>query len=400
MEEEFEQPHGRVLLVGNEVFKLYRYRREEELENRVSELVRFIFGPETVYFDIRQRMKSKAKRINVTDGILLQLKKEKSKLWIVEHELSSHDLYLHVQPQIMGFIRSLRNPQTLRNVQLALYEEIQADKDKEKVFQEFLGAKKDMFFFLDRVLHSKCGVIIVIDEVTAQLMEICEDFARYADVKVIEFKTYQREGKEIYYFTPFSGEEAKAPSRKGRIEYPDYMKDWKARLEWVNPNIRILVDKLIEGIEDELPGIVHMPKYRWHYFYRHELGKHDSIFAAIILNKQSLYIRIRVNPNKLDDKLNLAKQYKGWFFRAKGEERGFSIRNLDQITYALQLIKQAHNYAKNWLEADEQLRETHKKNIIWQKQYEIGLQKTRGGLRLWDWCNRYLYDPSGFSLKL
>ena len=122
--------------------------------------------------------------------------------------------------------------------------------------------------------------------------------------------------------------------------------------------------------------------------------------------RESIYLQrhtereLRVNPGKFDDILNLAKQYKGWFFRAKGEERGFPIRNLDQITYALQLIKQAHNYAKNWLEADEQLRETHKKNIIWQKQYEIGLQKTRGGLRLWDWCNRYLYDPSGFSLKL
>jgi len=80
-------------------------------------------------------------------------------------------------------------------------------------------------------------------------------------------------------------------------------------------------------------------------------------------------------------------------------KRDLDIESLDQIDYELQLIEQAHDYAKDCLEADEQLRETHK-NIILQKQYEIGLQKTRrGGLCLWDWCNRYLYDLPRFSLK-
>jgi len=56
MEEGFEEPRSRVLLVDNEIFKPYEYRREEELENRVSKLVKSVFGPETIYFDIRQRM--------------------------------------------------------------------------------------------------------------------------------------------------------------------------------------------------------------------------------------------------------------------------------------------------------------------------------------------------------
>lgn len=344
MEEDFEGLRSMVILVNNEVFKLHEYQREVELESRVSKLAEFVFGSKALYFDIRQRMASKAKKINVTDGVLLHLRKGKSKLWIVEHELSSHDLYSHVQPQIMGFIRSLRNPQTLRDIQLALYDEIKADETKEKVFQEFLDPTTDRFFFLDRVLHRKCGIIIVIDEITPQLTEICEDFARYADVKVIEFKTYQKDGMEIYHFSPFTvEEEARVPPREKR-EYPEYMKSWKARLEWINADTRTLVHKLVQRLERELPGIIHLPKHRWHYFYKHEPHKYESLFAVLLITKQKVHVRIGVDQSKFEDRLNLTKRYKGWFFKAKGEERGFSISEPNQLNYAFQLIKQAYDY--------------------------------------------------------
>jgi|GEM_PF-964527 len=343
MEEDFEEPRSRVILVDKEVFTLYEYQREEELERRVSKLVDFVFGPETIYFDIRQRVASKARKINVTDGVLLELKKggDGSKLWLVECELSSHDLYSHVQSQIMGFIRSLRNPQTLRQVQLALYEEIRADEGKEKIFREFLGPDEDAFYFLDRVLHETCGVVIVIDEINPQLTEICGDFKRYAEVKVIEFKTYQRDNREIYHFNPFILEEEERGKAEAR---PPYVKSWEARLKWVNADTRALVSELIKRLETELPGTVHLPKYRWYYFYKSKSRKHESLFAVLLIAKRSISIRIRTDPSRFEDRLGVTKRYKGWFF--KTGERGFSIKKHDQLNYALELIKQAYDYAK------------------------------------------------------
>jgi hypothetical protein len=67
---------------------------------------------------------------------------------------------------------------------------------------------------------------------------------------------------------------------------------------------------------------------------------------VLLLAKRKINIRIRVDPSKFEDELNLTKRYKGWFFRARGEERGFSIKTPDQLTYALELIKQAYDYAK------------------------------------------------------
>lgn len=337
MEEGYEEPSRSVLLVDNEIFNLTEYQREDELESRVSKFVEFVFGPTVLYFDIRQRVASKARRVNVTDAVLLELKKEgQSRLWLVEYELSVHDLYRHVQPQIMGFIRSLRNPQTLRDVQLSLYEEIQSDAVKEKTFLEFLGPASDMFFFLDRVLHRRCGVIIVVDEVTPQLMEICEDFRQYAEVKVIEFKTYQKGDREIYHFNPFGVEEvAKPPEREER---PEHRKSWAARLAWVDEDTRLLVRGFIQKVEQELPGVNHRPKHRWYYFYRE-----GTLFAVVLLSKRKIDVRIRVDPSRFRDRLNLTKAYKGWFFR-KGGERGFSIRSPDQLDYALELVKQAYDY--------------------------------------------------------
>ncbi len=342
-EEDFEEPRSRVLLVDNEVFTLYEYQREEELERRVCKLAEFVFGPETIYFDIRQRVASKARKINVTDGVLLELKKggDGSKLWLVEHELSSHDLYSHVQPQIMGFIRSLRNPQTLRQVQLALYDEIRADASKEKIFREFLEQDEDAFYFLDSVLHQTCGVVIVIDEINPQLTEICSDFKRYAEVKVIEFKTYQRDNREIYHFNPFVVEEEEMGKAEAR---PPYVKSWEERLKWVNADTRALVFELIKRLESELPRIAHIPKYRWHYFYKSKSQKRESFFAVLLIAKQSISIRIRTDPSRFDDRLGVTKRYKGWFF--KTGERGFSIKKHDQLNYALELIKQAYDHAQ------------------------------------------------------
>jgi len=345
MEEGFEELRSRVILVNKQFFTLYEYPKEEEIESRVSQLTDFLFGPKALYFDIRQRMASKARKIVVPDGLLLQLEEGKSKLWIVEHELSSHDLYTHIQPQISGFVRALRSLETLRDVQIALYEEIQADKTKDKVLREFLGPTSDMFFFLDRVLHERCGIIIVIDEVTPQLMEICEDFSRDAEVRVIEFRTYQKEGEEIYLFNPFKFEEVVKPP-KLRKEYPEHRKSWEARLEWANASIRNLVYKIIESIESELPGISHSPKYRWYYFYKDKTPKPRSLFAVLLPEKRSLHVRIRIDPSKFEDRLNMTKQYKGWFFRARGEERGFSIKSPDQLNYALELIRQAYEHAQ------------------------------------------------------
>ena len=92
----------------------------------------------------------------------------------------------------------------------------------------------------------------------------------------------------------------------------------------------------------ELGDVTHKPLGRFYCFYK---GKPStkSIFAALMLRKNALKVRIRTDPSTFQDpqKWTGDKVYKGWFFKS-GEEREFEISRKEQINYAIELIK--HSY--------------------------------------------------------
>jgi len=145
------------------------------------------------------------------------------------------------------------------------------------------------------------------------LTEVCEDLARYAEVKVIEFKVYRKDSREIYHFNPFFVEAEEIE----RLERPSHVKSWEDRLRWVNPETRALASEFIKRLESELPEIYHQPKYRWYYFYKAKGPRHQSLFAVLLLAKRSISIRIRTDSGKFEDKLGITKRYKGWYLIKK-----------------------------------------------------------------------------------
>ena len=163
-----EAPLHDTILMGTNLYTPKEFEKEKDLSNAVTSLSDFVYGKDSIYFDLEKRIKSSGKRFRVTDGLLLDLSKKPYQFWIVEYELGSHAVYGHVQPQIMSFMRSLRNPSTLRDIQLEIYQEIQSDKMKERRLKAKIG-DEDTYYFLDQVLHKKAGVLVVIDELTSQL---------------------------------------------------------------------------------------------------------------------------------------------------------------------------------------------------------------------------------------
>ncbi|MHA1632780.1 MAG: hypothetical protein ACTSXC_08260 [Candidatus Freyarchaeota archaeon] len=324
-----EFSHSAVLLVNGLAYRPYRYGSERELEERVLKVVDDVFGRECVYFDLKKVVRSRATRY-VTDGVLLD--PASRKLWIIEYELSRHDFDRHVRPQVMGFLRALKNPETVRDVLMTLYDEVRADPEKERRVRRHLRGGEELYYFLDRVLHGKWGVIIVVDEVTPQLMELQEDLSKDAEVRILEFKTYRHESGEAYLFTPLRYEREVA-------EVPGHERSWEARLMWAEPEARRLAEELIRRVVRELPDVRHMPKYRWYYFYRSERP-----FAVLLLRKRSVDVRIRVDEGRFKDELGVTKRYRPFFFR-RGE-RGFKVKGSEELDSAVKLIKQAYNHAE------------------------------------------------------
>jgi predicted transport protein len=98
---------------------------------------------------------------------------------------------------------------------------------------------------------------------------------------------------------------------------------------------------------NQFPDIISKVSGNYYTYHRGKEGT-TSRFVGLILNKNDITIRIRVEPTSLSDPKKIVgdKKY-DWFFKSgKGEERMFRLSNKDQIPYAMELIKQSYELAK------------------------------------------------------
>ena len=339
------------ILLGNKLYRQKDFDNEKELSDTVYSISDFVYGKDSIYFHWEKRVRPSSRKYNVTDGLLLDLTAEPYGFWIVEYELASHSISSHVQPQIINFMRALRNPQTLRDVQLDLYNEIRANPEKRKRLEEKVGGE-DLFFLLDQLLHRQPGVLVVIDELTAELEDVLEYLSlRAEEVRVLEFKRYVHDDEEVYRFNTLSLEdtETEPPWKPPKVtrERPPHHKTWEARLEWASPNVRDLVKSVKEKILASVPSAIHGPRQRQrhYFFYTQEPQVHRNIFAVILIQKRMLRVRFRL-PDDFEDTDNITKLYKGWFYN-KGQERAVEIKSQQDLKLLDNFILLAYNYTKD-----------------------------------------------------
>jgi len=65
---------------------------------------------------------------------------------------------------------------------------------------EFPGVPES-YKFVDLLLHGDSGVLIVIDRVTPEFQEIVEFLSSKRPVRVVEFKTFKKDGELVYTFS-------------------------------------------------------------------------------------------------------------------------------------------------------------------------------------------------------
>jgi len=184
---------------------------EKSLEDAFIQNYRHVFGEESLYIPIRKLIGQRLKKI--TDGLMLDRdEKGQGRFWLVELELSTHSLESHVQVQVLGFLRALKDEKSLRMLVQVVNEylvEANLSGEDEGWVDEFLeGPQKkvyprrlDPYEYIDRVLHGSCGVVIVIDKVKPELEEIIASLSETRPVKAVEFKVFKREGRDIYAFS-------------------------------------------------------------------------------------------------------------------------------------------------------------------------------------------------------
>ena len=194
-----------MLLIDGVRYQEWEISNEDDLEQMVIEHAQDIFGENSVYFDKKQKLKSLAGVGSIPDGLVIMFGSVPQ--WhIVEVELSSHDPYAHIVPQVDKFINGIDNQNTRNKLVDTLYNLINSDELLKRETRQAIGLDKDIHKFLTDLITTPPTITIIIEKDTDQLEEALR---KYAQKKVIEFQTFTREGVGLavhaHSFSPLRG---------------------------------------------------------------------------------------------------------------------------------------------------------------------------------------------------
>lgn len=173
------------MIIKDDIMYLpYWYTDENDIESMFRKHADIIFGNFSLFFD-GTKIKSNSNIGSIPDGFVVTLDDER--WYVIEVELATHPLHEHIVPQISKFNTAIKNFDTRKKLIDAFYNVIQADIQLRNKF-DFIESKKEIYKFLTDCINKKPEILIIIDEKTDELKEICESLP-FAS-KVLEFKTY------------------------------------------------------------------------------------------------------------------------------------------------------------------------------------------------------------------
>jgi len=208
-----------IVLIDGIRYQLTTPKSEAVLENAIQSNCQHIFGPDSFYFDIKRKIKSKAGVASIPDGYVIFFTPKKARWAIIEVELASHPVYDHVIPQLGKFNKGIKDSSTRKKLVEILYGVF----DDNEVLKARLKQKiktGEIYKFISDLVSEKPLIIVVIDKRTEELEEAVSDIR--GDVKVVEFKTFRREGVSddvnAFVFEPVFSEPADNGNGNGSKE--------------------------------------------------------------------------------------------------------------------------------------------------------------------------------------
>ena len=191
---------------SGDIYTQYTYLKEDEFEKMIVDHSLSIFGSAGIYFDIKKLIGTPKKGATIPDGYYLDLTFHNDpRLYLVEVELNSHDVYGHIGEQILRFgISSETDKYKIKNHLLSA---VNKDNAKKKKLSDYFAKSKydNINELLDRVIfENKPAAIIVIDEATDELFNVMAQLTMATEV--IEAQTYVCGNKKLHRFSPFKDE--------------------------------------------------------------------------------------------------------------------------------------------------------------------------------------------------
>jgi len=180
-----------MLLIDGVKYEEWTPPSEDEFEQVVKKHAQDIFGKQSIYLDIKTRLKSKLGIGSIPDGFVIFFG-DVPRWRIVEVELSGHPLHDHIVAQVGRFISGIENLSTQKKIVDTVYSEVvKSDLDALKLRKSIQPI--ETYKFLLDIISKPPILTIIIEEETPELKEALK-ILNYPQIEVVEFKTFAREG--------------------------------------------------------------------------------------------------------------------------------------------------------------------------------------------------------------
>jgi len=170
---------------------------EDNLEQMVIEHSDDIFGPDSIYVDRKYKLKTITGVGSIPDGFAIIFNNQ-PEWYIVEVELSSHDMYEHVVKQVTKFMDGIENLDSKDNLFEAIWNGINSSYLLKHKLEKASGSSNPHWFLSNIIKKSRPTITLIIEKEQPGLEGTLSKFS-YLPHKIVEFRTFRREGAEAVH---------------------------------------------------------------------------------------------------------------------------------------------------------------------------------------------------------
>jgi len=276
------------LFQSSKKFREYNYKREDEFEFEVVQNSKMFFGPHSIYIDAKRKIESKSFGGSIPDGFLFDLSDtENPEFYLVENELSKHDFFNHIFPQITKFFAFYKNRQSQSDLVEKIFSIINTESSLKREFKKYLG-QKEIFKFIKDSIENSQNILLILDNDMKELPEI---ITTYSDtwgkmVKVMILKKFVNGGEVIYSLYPdfenIEFADADSVERVEKNETIEYTEEF--HLEGIDESIKKAYFKIKEQLNDLNSNLRFNPQ---------------KYYISIVHNKNIAYFQFRKKKIRL-----------------------------------------------------------------------------------------------------
>lgn len=154
----------------------FKYTIERDFEEEVVTSSKMLFGKSTVYVNAKKKIDSKSLGGAVPDGFFFDFGDQTDpQFYIVEVELSAHNFYNHIFPQITKFFAFFKSGRLQKLLVDKLFSVIDADDVLRSEFKKYLGSL-EIYKFLSDIIESSQNILLLADGPINELPEIMNTY--------------------------------------------------------------------------------------------------------------------------------------------------------------------------------------------------------------------------------